>query len=128
MARPYRPPTDPVLRRPRSPTDRAEVGTARYYAYLPARPDRPFTREKAGAYLDAILALLARDGPPGQPTALPWTRSEEKNLYRLARVWRHRAAGRDARWLLVGSRGGRLAAPIEQALQTPADPAWTQEE
>lgn len=124
MARAFRPLRDPLLRRRRQTPDGSPVGTtARYHADLPPRPLPPCTLEQAAQYLETIMGVL-RAGPSTGPPR--WTRSEEKNLYRLIRVWRYRADGRDPRWLLVGSRGGRLSAAVEKALQPPADPAWTE--
>lgn len=118
MARRHRTMTK-VLRRDRLSVPRAPNRSARYYARLPADPTRPYTIAKAAAYLASIMAVI--ESPPEDG---PWTKTELVNLYRLARRWRHRAEGRDARWLLVGSHAGRLAAPVERALQPPPDPAW----
>lgn len=117
MARAYKAMTEPILRRkPARPPTRAPERSARYYAELPPEPTAPFTVAKAETMLESIMALLQRG---------EWTRQEYGNLSRLARRWRHRAEGKDPRWLITGTRAGRLPAVVEKAIQPEPDPLWT---
>jgi hypothetical protein len=92
---------------------------APYRDLLTAEPTA-HTIDAARAYHDGVVALLT-DGPRDG-----WTKADMASLYRLERRWRRRADGDDARWLLVGSKPGRLSPAVEKALRpTAADPRWT---
>lgn len=121
MARAYKTMAAILRRKPARPPTRAPERSARYYVHLPPEPSPPFTPAKAEHMLETIMALI--QDPP--ETIRAWTRQELANLYRLARRWRHRAEGIDSRWLVAGTRPGRLPAFVEKAIQPDADPAWT---
>ena len=64
--------------------------------------------DDAADYVEALKGLLHLSG---------WTHTQRATLTRRLRVWERRAAGLDARWNLVGSRGGRLPRELESRVK-----------
>jgi len=94
----------------------ARKGSAPFYTDLPAAPT---TSDRAAAriYLDAIERLLDADD-----LARALSHQHRSNLTRLARRWQRRCAGLDTRWMIGGTRPGRL--PKELEIKREPHPLW----
>jgi hypothetical protein len=81
------------------------------YAHLvgPSPTCEPGDSTRAAAYLDKIERAIDRGG---------WNASERTRLYRLRDKWRLRAQDRDARFLVAGTRAGRLDVDQEGMIRT----------
>jgi hypothetical protein len=98
--------------------------TNRAYARLgpaPRHPDRQAAIDYHQRIVDELQADAAR--PADDPERL--THTERTNLLRVEKRWRARAAGTDRRWLLVGTRSGRIARDLETATR-PTPPGKTE--
>jgi hypothetical protein len=62
---------------------------------------------QAGVYWRRVVRLLERR----------WSHSDTVQLRRLERKWRERMQGKDARFMVAGTRAGRLTRPVEQTLR-----------
>ena len=74
----------------------------------PAPVCAPGDHQSARAYLLRVVSLIERGG---------WSASECAGLHVLAKRWRRRASGQDARFNLVGNRTGRLPRTLEARLK-----------
>jgi hypothetical protein len=101
---------------PPTPAKLRANGTAPFYAGLPAPPTTP-DLPAAVAYHAALTDRLDTLGPT-------LSRVDLTNLRRLERKWRRRCAGDDHRWLVAGTRPGRLPRIVEGSYQGRPDPAW----
>jgi hypothetical protein len=108
---PGRPPTPGGPNSYVRPADRmAREERAGQTQYQPARPTFAHLIHLAAPgsgvahaqrMVDAIVAINDRGG---------WTTSERVMLWRAKQIWQRRVEGKDARYLVVGNRRGRLAA------------------
>lgn len=105
----------PKLGRPRRRPNRTRRAySSQFYAHLGPPPDR-IDLPLARLYWMKIIDLIDRGG---------WGRNERTVLRRLAERWRKRMLGEDHRWLLAGTKAGRLPRDIEQALRPAPLPGW----
>lgn len=70
----------------------------------------PGDRGAARRYLAGVEAAL-------DMASEEWTPSEQSHLYRIRRVWRRRAEGRDARFEVVGTRHGRVSGEEKKMIE-----------
>lgn len=92
---------------------RRALYSAAFYADLGPAPTVPDVVQ-ARLYWMRIVDLIDKEGAA-------WTRNERTSLRRLEKVWRARMLADDGRWLLVGTRPGRLTRALEEAVRpTPA--------
>lgn len=107
------------LRAPRPPrkpvAGRRPMYSASFYADLGPAPTEP-DLVRARLYWLRIIEVTDREDAC-------WTRNERISLRRLERVWRRRMLGEDRRWMLVGTRAGRLEPALEEAVR-PAAAGW----
>lgn len=68
----------------------------------------PGDREKAAQFLARIEAAQARGG---------WSGAERTRLSRLHAKWAKRASGQDARFMVMGTRAGRMADHEQREMQ-----------
>jgi hypothetical protein len=103
------PETEPV--EPTPPFGFTPDGTPRksgYFAIIGDSPTcEPGDHQTAFAYLAKINEAITQGG---------WTAFESTRLRKLRAKWARRALGKDARFNLVGTRGGRLTADVEYSL------------
>ena len=102
--------------RARHRSGRRPMYSAAFYADLPPRPELPDLAQ-ARLYWLGIMRLLDDE------TKI-YTRNERTALRRLREVWRRRAFGDDKRWLLAGTRPGRLERALEAAIRPPKAVGW----
>ncbi len=93
----------------------------------PRNADRPL-RDRKGAYwpllgLPPVLAPGDRAGARGFIARLQrvreaggWSHSDRTYLAELERIWQRRADGEDLRFMVAGTRPGRLPRDVEQQL------------
>lgn len=83
----------------RTEPKKARQVAAYRHALGPSPECRPDDRLTARAYLARIEAVTEQCG---------WNRQERDALYRMRDLWRKRAAGQDARFLVAGTKRGTL--------------------
>lgn len=100
----------------RRPHKRRAPYSSAFYADL---PDPPVAGDlvQARLYWMRLCELI-------DDTSKVYARNERTCLRQLRDRWRRRAFGEDARWLLVGSKPGRLDRGVEAALRPAAAAGW----
>jgi hypothetical protein len=104
---------------PRKPA--APLYSAPYYEQLPTPPTTP-DLHAAKVYLAAVRDLLAFD--LSLPKSKRMARAARSVLQRIERRWAKRAAGKDPRWAVMGSRAGRLTQSDAEQVRGPEPTAW----
>lgn len=107
-------PLIPLRKDNRGKAPRGAPFTRTFYQFLGEPPLEP-DMDAARGYYAKIQQLVDRGN---------WTRGEWAGLRRLERRWRARLDGQDRRWLLYGTRAGRLDRDVENALRPDPHPEW----
>lgn len=101
----------------------APKGTAPFYKWLMPLPTLP-DLEMAKLYLASVRNVLEADAKRSAADVDKLTRGQRSTLQRIERKWAKRAAGKDARWNLNGTKAGRITKESEATIRRP-DPDWT---
>lgn len=84
-------------------------GRAAYWAFTGPAPEcTPGDTLTAQRFYRKVLAAIEQGG---------WTRSERAALYDLEKKWGPRARGTDPRFMIAGTKGGRLDAAAEERIR-----------
>lgn len=90
---------------------------------LPPKPTSNAPAD-AAAFHAEIVKLLKMDATYTDSAGRLFTRSDRANLQRLERRWKKRAAGKDARWNVVGAKPGRAFRELEDQYRVPVPIVW----